>query len=210
VAEMPLELQAKLLRVLETRTVLPVGGRQPLPIDVRIVSATHRALREEVELGRFRADLMYRLRVIPIFLPKLSERKEDIGLLCAKFIESMNPTARRRIERVSPSALAVLERHDWPGNVRELRNVLAYAFAIGDGPILQPTDLPPELLDPAFDGLQLPGHGPTSAAQLDPQARRILEVLKKTGGNRSRAAKILGISRVTLWRRLQEYDLSRR
>lgn len=208
VAEMPLELQAKLLRVLETRSVLPVGGRQPLPIDVRIVSATHRALRREVELGRFRADLMYRLRVIPIFLPALRERKEDIGLLCSKFVEVMNRGARRQLERVSPSALAVLERHDWPGNVRELRNVLAYAYAIGDGPILQPNDLPPELIDEAFASREPPASVREDAATpLDAEMRRILQVLEKTDGNRNRAAKILGMSRVTLWRRLRAHGL---
>jgi len=115
----------------------------------------------------------------------------------------MNRSARRRIERVSPSALAVLERHDWPGNVRELRNVLAYAYAMGDGPILQVNDLPPELLQSTMDSL-----GPSGADQpLSPEARRILEVLGKAGGNRNRAAKILGISRVTLWRRLRALGL---
>ena len=211
VAEMPLELQAKLLRVLETRSVLPVGARQPLPIDVRIVSATHRSLRQEVEQGRFRADLMYRLRVIPIFLPALRERKEDIGLLCSKLIESMNESSRRRIERVAPSALALLERHDWPGNVRELRNVLQYAYAIGEGPILQPSDLPPELFEKSPDlgehGESKPGVGRHGSAQLDAEAQRIVKVLEKNGGNRNKAAQVLGMSRVTLWRRLRALGL---
>jgi DNA-binding NtrC family response regulator len=173
---------------------------------VRVVSATHRALRQEVELGRFRADLMYRLRVIPIFLPALRERREDIGLLCDKLIESMNRTARRRIERVAPSALAVLERHDWPGNVRELRNVLQYAYAIGDGPILQPKDLPPELLERSLDSIDLAVTS-THGSLLDPEARRIALVLERNGGNRSKAAKVLGMSRVTLWRRLRALGL---
>jgi transcriptional regulator with PAS, ATPase and Fis domain len=208
VAELPLELQAKLLRVIETRTVIPVGAREPVPVDVRIVSATHRALRKEVEAGRFRADLMYRLRVIPVFLPALRERREDIALLCEKFIEAMNPSARRKLERVAPSALAVLERYDWPGNVRELRNVLAYAYAIGDGPILEPGDLPPELLDPGLGAAeQVTASAPSVGEGLDPEARRILKVLERTGGNKNRAAQILGISRVTLWRRLKELKL---
>lgn len=124
VGEMPPELQAKLLRVLETQTVLPVGAGRATSVDVRIISATHRALRREVEQGRFRADLMYRLRVIPIFVPALRERHEDIALLCAKIIEASNCSARRKIDRVAPSALRLLERHDWPGNVRELRKCL--------------------------------------------------------------------------------------
>jgi len=212
VGEMPPELQAKLLRVLETRSVLPVGGRKPITVDVRIVSATHRALRQEVEAGRFRADLMYRLRVIPIFLPALRERREDIALLCAKFIESMNPTARRRIERVAPSALRLLERQDWPGNVRELRNVLAYAYAVGDGPILQPGELPGELIDGAFTGSGADGDAsgatPGSEPPLSAEAKRLLDTLRKTGGNKKQAANLLGISRVTLWRRMQELGIS--
>ncbi|HEY6562336.1 MAG TPA: sigma 54-interacting transcriptional regulator [Polyangiaceae bacterium] len=207
VAELPLELQAKLLRVLETRSVIPVGAREPTAVDVRIVSATHRALRKEVEAGRFRADLMYRLRVIPIFLPALRERREDIGLLCEKLIESMNATSRRRIERVAPAALSVLERHDWPGNVRELRNALAYAYAMGDGPILEPSDLPAELLDPALGSAEAVNVAPSVPEGLDPQARRILQVLERTSGNKNRAAQILGMSRVTLWRRLRELGL---
>ncbi len=213
VGEMPPELQVKLLRVLETRSVLPVGGRKPVAIDVRIVSATHRALRYEVEEGRFRADLMYRLRVIPIFLPALRERREDIALLCAKFIESMNPAARRRIERVAPTVLSLLERQEWPGNVRELRNILAYAYAVGDGPILQPNDLPPELLDGALSGGLVSSEGtprgaPHSEQPLSAEGRRLLDALRRTGGNKKQAANLLGMSRVTLWRRLQELGIA--
>jgi transcriptional regulator with PAS, ATPase and Fis domain len=209
VAELTLELQAKLLRVLETRSVIPVGAREPVRVDVRIVSATHRALRREVEAGRFRADLMYRLRVIPIFLPALRERRDDIALLCEKFIEVANTTARRRIERVSPSALAVLERYDWPGNVRELRNVLSYAYAIGDGPILQPNDLTPELLEPSLESSEAAiAVAPPEGEELGPEAQRLLHVLERTNGNRTRAAQILGMNRVTLWRHLKALGLA--
>ncbi|HKP64169.1 MAG TPA: sigma 54-interacting transcriptional regulator [Polyangiales bacterium] len=198
VAELPLELQAKLLRVLETRSVLPVGAREPAAVDVRFVSATHRALRKEVEANRFRADLMYRLRVVPIFLPALRERREDIALLANKLIESRNATARRKIERIAAPALRVLERYDWPGNIRELQNVIAYAGAIGEGPLLQLRDLPPELLEAAE-----PEPAAVPEAQLTDEGRRILEVLARVGGNKNKAAKVLGVSRVTLWRKLQ-------
>jgi len=207
VGEMPPELQAKLLRVLETRSVLPVGGRKPIAVDVRIVSATHRALRQEVEAGRFRADLMYRLRVIPIFLPALRERREDIALLTQQFIESTNPTARRRIERVAPSVLSLLERQGWPGNVRELRNVLAYAYAVGDGPILQPGDLPPELLDAALAASGGSTNSEAPEPPLPAEARRLVDALRRTGGNKKKAANLLGMSRVTLWRRMQELGI---
>jgi transcriptional regulator with PAS, ATPase and Fis domain len=205
VAELPLELQSKLLRMLETRTVIPVGGREPLPVDVRIVSATHRALRKEVEAGRFRADLMYRLRVIPIFLPPLRDRKSDIRLIAEKLVLGMNEKSRRKIAQISPAALEVLAAHDFPGNVRELSNVLAYAFAIGDGSILLPSDLPPELTrgaEPA-PGKEAGPAGPPRS----PEAAKIARALERAGGNRERAAKILGISRVTLWRRIRELGL---
>jgi transcriptional regulator with PAS, ATPase and Fis domain len=212
VAELPLELQAKLLRVIETRTVIPVGGREHVPVDVRIISATHRALRKEVEAGRFRADLMYRLRVIPIFLPPLRERRGDIRLLAETIVAEMNPRSRRKILAVSPAAIEVLEQYDFPGNVRELKNVLAYAFAIGDGPILLPSDLPPEVL-PGVGAVSqqeagAPGRAdraePREVADAPPEVQRIRRALERSGGNRERAAKILGLSRVTLWRRMRE------
>jgi transcriptional regulator with PAS, ATPase and Fis domain len=207
VAELPLELQAKLLRVLETRSVVPVGAREPTPIDVRIVSATHRALRREVEAGRFRADLLYRLRVIPIFLPPLRERTGDVSLLVDKLVVSMNEVTSRRVERVEPAALAALERHDWPGNVRELKNVLAYAYAMGDGPVLRVTDLPPELMHPALAAAPETGAASAPAPHLSPEAQRVAHALERAGGNRERAAKLLGVSRVTLWRRMRALGL---
>jgi transcriptional regulator with PAS, ATPase and Fis domain len=201
VAELPLEVQAKLLRVVETRTVLPVGGRDPIPVDVRIVSATHRALRQEVEAGRFRADLMYRLRVIPVFLPALRERPGDVAVLVRRFITEANPRSRRRIDDVAPAALAALEAHDWPGNVRELKNALAYAYAIGDGPVLQLDDLPPEIARP--DGS---GDAP-DAARAD-EAAALRAALDAHGGSRDRAAAALGVSRVTLWRRMKKLGVT--
>jgi transcriptional regulator with PAS, ATPase and Fis domain len=201
IAELPLELQAKLLRVLETRSVLPVGAQKPTPVDVRIVSATHRSLRKEVELGRFRADLMYRLRVIPIFLPALRERRGDIPLLCRELIAHLNLTSKRQVERVSPVALRVLEHYDWPGNIRELSNVLAYAYTIGDGPLLQLADLPAELVQTAQESTDARAQ---AQPELDEESQRILDVLRRAGGNKNRAAKMLGMSRVTLWRRLRE------
>ena len=209
VAEMPLALQAKLLRVIETRTVIPVGARDPVPVDVRFVSATHRALRREAEAGRFRADLMYRLRVIPIFLPPLRDRPGDVRLLCEKLCETYNETKRRKIEHVSPAALEVLMRYDFPGNVRELKNVLSYAYAIGDGPILVHADLPPELFESTPEAPSAaPAPPPPSAAS--PEATRILRALERTGGSRERAAQLLGMSRVTLWRRMRELEIEAR
>ena len=217
VAEMPLSVQAKLLRVVETHTVIPVGAREPIPVDVRVVSATHRSLRKEVEAGRFRADLMYRLRVIPIFLPALRDRTGDIRLLCERIIDSLNATRRRRVEHISPAALEVLSHYDFPGNVRELKNILAYAYTIGDGPILLHSDLPPELFEHAPEAAPPGPPVPAPVADLppsssdatppSPEAARILRALERTGGSRERAAQILGMSRVTLWRRMRELGI---
>jgi transcriptional regulator with PAS, ATPase and Fis domain len=223
VAELPLELQAKLLRVLEARVVTPVGARSEIPVDVRIVSATHRSLRAEVEAGRFRGDLMYRLRVIPLFLPPLREREGDVTLIVENMIEELNESKRRRIEVVSPAAQQALERYDWPGNVRELRNALAYAYAIGDGGVLELSDLPPEIVDAGPEvwqgasevrpepgderARQRAGERPDDAkddTKDDAKEReRIERALLRASGNREQAARLLGVSRVTLWRRMK-------
>jgi len=214
VAEVPLELQAKLLRVLETQEVIPVGAREPIPVDVRVLSATHRSLRDDVEAGRFRGDLMYRLRVIPIFLPPLRDRPRDVSLLVQRFIDELNPTRRRAIHHVSPAAMRALERHAWPGNVRELRNVLAYAYAIGDGPVLELTDLPAEIADPELGPLTdmsataAPARASSPARPPEPAAVAITRALEASGGHRGHAALALGMSRVTLWRRMRALGLA--
>jgi transcriptional regulator with PAS, ATPase and Fis domain len=209
VAELPLDLQAKLLRVLETRSIIPVGGRSPVPVNVRIVTATHRPLRREVEAGRFRADLMYRLRVVPIFLPPLRERRGDILPLAWRFLDELEQNGPRRVERFSPGARRLLESHGWAGNVRELRNVMEYAYVIGEGPVLHEADLPPEFsemrpLAPAEPERQAPAAGrPPVAPRDDHDPAELRAALARAGGNRTEAARLLGISRVTLWRRLK-------
>lgn len=212
VAEMPMEVQAKLLRVLETKTVIPVGGSEPIAVDVRIVAATHTGLRKAVEEGRFRADLMYRLRVVPIFIPPLRDRPGDLSLLIEKLLEGLSEDGERRIERISPGAKLLLERHPWPGNVRELRNVLEYALVMGEGPVLLESDLPPELLD-GEDALESgvvvnrPSQEPPAAEGDSEEERRIRRALERASGNRERAARMLGMSRVTLWRRMKQLGL---
>jgi DNA-binding NtrC family response regulator len=207
VAEMPLEVQAKLLRVLESKTIIPVGGHEPIPVDVRIVAATHTGLRRAVEEGRFRADLMYRLRVVPIFIPPLRERAGDVELLLDKTIEELNRAEGRQVLHVSAGARAILLRYSWPGNVRELRNVLEYAYVIGEGSVLVEADFPPELVDPELAAEPRPPE--VAGAPGEPQeVARIRRALERAGGNRERAARMLGISRVTLWRRLKELGLT--
>jgi transcriptional regulator with PAS, ATPase and Fis domain len=210
VAEMPLDLQAKLLRVLETRSVIPIGGTEPLDVDVRIVTATHQSLRQAVEQHRFRADLMYRLRVVPIFLPPLVARRGDVELITDKLIEQLNAGGERQVTQVSRAAREAIAGYPWPGNVRELRNALEYAYVIGDGAILLDVELPPEVSGMAFDQ----DSTAVNALPLDeienesPEARRIRLALAHADGNRERAAQILGVSRVTLWRRMKALGIA--
>ena len=210
IAELSLELQAKLLRVLQERSVIPVGGREAIPVDVRFVAATHRSLRAAVDAGRFRADLMYRVRVIPLFIPPLRDRRGDIGLLAWHFAEGHNARGLRRVARIAPGALARLEQYDWPGNVRELQNAIEYAFAIGEGPVLTEAELPPEVRGIERGGTAEASEVPPKAVDEDPlpfEARRLVRALERANGSRRRAAESLGISRTTLWRKLRQFGL---
>jgi transcriptional regulator with PAS, ATPase and Fis domain len=211
VGELDPEVQAKLLRVLETRTVIPVGGREPIAVDVRVVAATHQSLRKAVAEGRFRADLMYRLRVVPIFLPPLRQRPADISLLAQKLVEELNEAGGRQVSRIAPAALTALERYAWPGNVRELRNALEYAYVIGEGSVLDLRDLPAEIATPEAEvEVPLPplSAPPPEEQAESPEVTRIKRALERAAGHRGRAAQILGMSRVTLWRRMRELKLA--
>jgi transcriptional regulator with PAS, ATPase and Fis domain len=211
VAELPLELQAKLLRVVETHTVIPVGGRDSIAVDVRIVAATHRGLRREVEAGRFRADLMYRLRVVPLFIPPLRARPGDVLLLAQKLIETLKARGGRRVERLAPSVRAAFEGYSWPGNVRELRNVLEYAYVVGEGPVILDADLPPEIIDREAEEAIAPAVNRPLSLPVEraasPEADRVHRALERAGGNRDRAAQILGMSRSTLWRKMKAFGI---
>jgi transcriptional regulator with PAS, ATPase and Fis domain len=215
VAELSLELQAKLLRVLQERVVIPVGGRDSIPVDVRVVSATHRSLQGAVADGAFRADLMYRLRVVPLFIPPLRERGRDVLVIAQRFIDEQNERGERQVLSMSRGAQARLLAHPFPGNVRELQNVIEYAFTMGDGPVLVESDLPPELRDMrARDAergaasVNVPRTGSAHAAPgRDDEAARIRFALERAAGHRGRAAQSLGISRATLWRRMRALDL---
>lgn len=200
VAELALDLQSKLLRVLEDRSVTPVGGSRSIPVDVRIVAATHQSLRRRVAAGHFREDLMFRLRVVPIFIPPLRERRRDVAALVWRFIGERNTTGPRVVDAVAPDAMRALLDHRWPGNVRELKNVVDYAFAVGRGPELRVDQLPPELRE-----------GPAEARSVDAtetdEAVEIRAALSRCGGQIGRAAEQLGMSRPTLWRKRKKYGI---
>jgi len=204
VAELPLELQAKLLRVIQERVYTPVGDTRSYSVDVRIVAATHRALREEVKAGRFREDLMYRLRVVPIFIPPLRERREDINLLLAHFIDQHNQKKLRQIETIDPQAMRLLLDYQWKGNIRELQNVLEYAFVVGQGPILQIAELPPEFRESQGPIKEQVDFVVLSATE---EKQTIEQALKQCNGKVTAAAKSLNMSRATFWRKRKAYDL---
>jgi transcriptional regulator with PAS, ATPase and Fis domain len=205
IAELPLRLQATLLRVLQEKTVIPLGGREPVAVDVRIVSATHRSLRHAVAEGRFRSDLMFRVRVVPLFLPPLRERPEDIELLAWHFVEQQNRHGLRRVSRMTPGASAALGRYDWPGNVRELSNAIEYAFVMGEGAVLTEAELPPEIRGDEPATVTAPATPAVVASPAVPaELGRLLTALERAGGHHGRAAASLGISRSTLWRKLRK------
>jgi transcriptional regulator with PAS, ATPase and Fis domain len=207
VAELPLELQAKLLRVLQERNYIPVGGNHSIDVDVRIVAATHRSLREEVKNGHFREDLMYRLRVVPIFLPPLRERREDISLLIWHFIDQHNDKRVRVIEKIDPDAMKVLLDYRWPGNIRELHNVVEYAFAVGRGSTLRLSELPPEFREPRVDNIQHGKHKPNQRIAPEVEMSTIQKALEQSHGQVSMAANLLGMSRATFWRKRKLYGI---
>ena len=206
VAELTLEVQAKLLRVLQEREVTPVGGAVSKRIDVRIVAATHRSLRAEVAAGRFREDLLYRLRVVPLFLPPLRERMVDIVPIARGLMEARSAVGPRRVRRVEGAVVEALMAHRWPGNIRELQNVIDFAFAVGRGEVLTVADLPPEIaaLAPAVPSgrpTMVLSEAPPTPEALDAALRtQITHALAEAGGQVQAAADALGMSRATFWR----------
>jgi two-component system, NtrC family, response regulator AtoC len=204
VAEIPLVVQAKLLRVLQEKTFTPVGGTRSLSVDVRVVSATHKSLREEVRAGRLREDLMYRLRVVPLFLPPLRERPGDVELLLRLFISRHNERGPRQIKEIEPGVLQTLLRYSWPGNIRELGNIIEYLFAVGRGAILLQSELPSELTQTSSETL------PKDTLASKPDATEIeqlKEALRLEHGHVGKAAARLGMSRPTFWRKRKQFNV---
>ncbi|WP_141732488.1 sigma-54 interaction domain-containing protein [Oligoflexus tunisiensis] len=199
IAEIPLDVQPRLLRVLQEQTFTALGSTTPKAVDVRLISATHESLRQVVEEQRFRADLMYRVRVIPLFLPPLRERGQDITMLAHRFLEQLNQNASRQVLRIQPKALEAMLSYPWPGNIRELRNVMEYAHVMGEGPEVTLNDLTPELR-----GESPPGTEDNIKSR---ERKSILDALEVSGGSRQEAAEKLGMSRATLWRKMREYRL---
>ena len=207
IGEMPLNMQVKLLRVLQEKKIIRVGGTKEIPVDVRILAATNRDLQEEVQRGRFRQDLYYRLNVVSLNIPPLRNRKDDIPLIVHHFLAKY-PAPEGKIKSIEPKALDLLQDYEYPGNVRELENIIERTLALCGEPEIKAYHLPPEF------GTQQPLF--TTSAKADNPVQTlenherdyIMSVLKSVDGNKSQAAKIMNIDRVSLWRKLKKYEES--
>jgi DNA-binding NtrC family response regulator len=199
-------IQVKLLRVLEDRKIIPVGDTKPISVDVRLIAATNSDLEADVKAGRFRADLFYRLNVIPIQIPPLRERAEDIRLLVDYFVSKFAEKTGTPVKRVSKEALEILTAYPWPGNVRELENTIERAVLLNRGTTLEAADFPERLTKP----VQM---GPVQESQPETPTLESIEkayihyIMSQTQGKKTRAAKILGIDASTLYRKLERYNL---
>jgi two-component system response regulator HydG len=205
IGDLPLSTQVKLLRVLQEKEIEKVGDHRPISIDVRILAATNQDLSILMEEGRFREDLYYRIGVIPIHLPPLRERREDVPLLVEYFINRIHLKADKPISGMSREALDLLFSYDWPGNVRELINVIEYSFVLCHEGEIMPNHLPARVT--GKQPSMAPRRRAVKKQNDEAERKRILEALAATGGNQSKAAEILGISRVTLWKRLKAFDI---
>ncbi len=201
IGDLPLPVQVKLLRVLETKTFERVGENRPLSVDVRIITATNKVLPELISRGLFREDLFFRINVIPVHLPPLRKRKEDIPLLADHFIHRLRVKSDKDIKGLSPETLRLFMDYSWPGNVRELKSSLEYAFVLADGGHIEPRHLPG-----AF-GMNVSGVREPSPAGIADQKEQLLQALRQAAGNKSEAARILGINRLTVLNRMRKYGI---
>jgi DNA-binding NtrC family response regulator len=208
-----LAAQAKLLRAVQERRIRRIGGRANISVDVRIISATNCDLSLAINEGRFRADLFYRLRVVPLQVPALYQREGDVDLLIEHFLKRHAEINGTSLRQFTPDALAVLREYPWPGNVRELENTIEYALALSAEPQLDVHDLPTELIDESKvstpgelkDVLEAYMNDSVPLAEIE--KRYILSVLQQFGGNQVKAAAALGIDRSKLYRRLRQYGV---
>jgi two-component system response regulator HydG len=203
IGDIPPAIQVKLLRVLEDRKIERVGDNRTVSVDVRVITATHKNLEVLIEQGAFREDLYFRINVFPLSCPPLAARREDIPLIAQRFIRRNAVSSGKAIRGMTPEALDALSAYGWPGNVRELRNTIEYAFVLCQRGEIGIEHLPQKIVQQAVD--------PTVVCDLDPacvkERDQLIDVLRRAGGNQSRAAKMLGVSRVTVWKRIKRFGI---
>jgi DNA-binding NtrC family response regulator len=205
IGDMPPSMQVKLLRVLQEKSLLRVGGTQPIPVDLRVVAASNKDLKQVVEEGEFRQDLFYRLNVVNIKVPPLAERKDDIPLLVRHFLERSANMQGKAVEGISDEIMDVLIHYPFPGNVRELENIIERAVTLKSGPVLTVDDLPEDLRAISFK-VHRPRNQPFPTLEAN-EKEYIAWVLRQTHGNKTKAAEILNIDRVSLWRKLKKFGM---
>ena len=204
IGDIPMATQVKLLRVLEEKEIERVGDHKPISVDVRVISATNKDLAALIRQDLFREDLFFRINVFPLSCPSLSERYDDIPLLVQNFIERNAARGGKEIVGLTPEAMEALLNYAWPGNVRELRNAIEYAFVLCSGNWIGREHLPPNISanskKPAVRHRQ-------GSASWEEERAGLIDALRKVGGNQSEAAKLLGVSRVTVWKRIKKYGI---
>ena len=206
IGDLSLNTQAKLLRVLQEKVIEKVGDQKPVPVEVRVITATNKDLQQLMAAERFREDLYYRINVIPIHLPPLRDRREDIPLLTEAFIERLRLKTRKPISGISKEAMEMLIHYGWPGNVRELLNSVEYAFVLCREGNIEPAHLPsPMARKPAYSPPPITTGRAVAGKGDDKELLR--QAMEEAGGNKSEAARILGVSRVTIWKRLKQHNL---
>jgi len=205
IGDMPLTMQVKLLRVLQEKTLIRVGGTTEIPVDIRILAATNKDLKGEVERGAFRQDLFYRINVVTLLVPTLAERRDDIPLLCRYFLRKFAEAQGKQIDQIDAEVMEVLLDYEFPGNIRELENIMERAVTLASGPTIEVSHLPQDFQQPGF---QVSRRQKKEFLTLEENEQEYISwVLKQMNGNKTRAAEVLGIDRVSLWRKLKRQDL---
>ena len=204
IGDIPLSTQVKLLRVLEEKEIERVGDHKPIPVDVRIISATNRDLDAMIADDQFREDLFFRINVFPLNCPSLAERIDDIPLIVQNFIDQNRGKGGKEILGVTPEAMEVLLVYPWPGNVRELRNAIEYAFVLCPGDWIDKEHLPPKI---ASAGKRMPVLHTMGSKSWEDERANLIQTLRRVGGNQSEAGRLLGVSRVTIWKRIKKYGI---
>jgi DNA-binding NtrC family response regulator len=206
IGDMPTSMQVKLLRVLQEKRLIRVGGTTEIPVDIRILAATNKDLKGEVERGTFRQDLYYRINVVTLQVPTLVERVDDIPLLCQHFMKKFAEVQGKQIDKISPEVMDLLLDYEFPGNIRELENIMERAVTLCNGAVIDLHHLPLDFQLPHF---QMQRHQRKEFRTLEENEKEYIAwVVKQVNGNKTRAAEILGIDRVSLWRKLKRYELN--
>jgi DNA-binding NtrC family response regulator len=205
IGDLPPAMQVKLLRVLQEKTLIRVGGTAEIPVDIRILAAANKDLKAEVDRGAFRQDLFYRINVVTLHVPTLAERRDDIPLLCQHFLQKYAAAQGKQIEKIADEVMDILMEYEFPGNIRELENIMERAVTLASGPAIELSLLPGDFQQPGFQVQRRLGQEFLTLEENEQEY--IAWVLKQMHGNKTRAAEVLGIDRVSLWRKLKRLDL---